>query len=319
MTRTFIAGLLTLGLAGLSASTAEACHSCKRTPCVAPQPAYQCITEMVPYTVMKTVTKVDYVPQTCTVMTREPVTNFVTKTCTYEHPVYETSYVQRRYTVTRPVYETNYVTQNYTVCRPVTTTRQVTEYCMQPTSWTETVPVMVRSGGCCGLGLLCGKLHGNHCGGVSQVGCQTVTRTCYTPVPVTRDVVETQMVAETQSRQVPVTSCRLVCEEKVDNVPVTRCRMVTECRTVQVPVTTFRCVPKTITKMVPVKRKECVPVTCYRKVKRMVPVCPAPVAMPVMASAPFAAPMASEQFGPAASMQTPVAASIQGPPPVPQK
>ena len=49
----------------LAGETVFACHNCKQTPCVlAPpcEPAYECVTEMVPFTVMKTKTRVDLVP-----------------------------------------------------------------------------------------------------------------------------------------------------------------------------------------------------------------------------------------------------------------
>jgi hypothetical protein len=310
MRSTSLAWLAALTLAGFATSAAEACHSCKQTPCVAPQPAYQCVTEQVPYTVMKTRMKVDYVPETCTVMVKQPVTTYVTKTRTIQRPVYDTTYVTRTYTVQRPVYDTTYVTQTYNVCRPVTTTRQVTSYCLQPTSWTETVPTYTKSG-CCGLGLLCGKLHGQSCNGLAQTGCTTVTRTCYTQVPVTRDVVETSYVNETASRQVPVRTCRIECEQKTEQVPVRTCRMVCETQTYQCPVTTYTCVPKTVTKMRRVCSKEVVPVTCYRTVKRMVPVvCAAPVAY---APAAYAAPQDL------AAPQAAVTPTTQAPPAIPTK
>ena len=147
---------------------------------------------------------------------------------------------------------------------------------MQPTSWSETVPVMAKASQAVAAAwdCLCGKLHGNSCGGLTQVGCQTVTRTSYTPVPVVRNVVETTMVTETHSRQVEVKTCRMITEQKVETVPIKVCRMVPEIRTVEVPVTRMKCVPKTVTRMVPVCSKEVVPVTCYKPVKRMVPELP---------------------------------------------
>ena len=45
--------------------TVLACHVCKQSPCVlvpAPAPKFECVTEMVPFTVMKTKTRVDLVP-----------------------------------------------------------------------------------------------------------------------------------------------------------------------------------------------------------------------------------------------------------------
>ena len=46
----------------MTSQTASACHMCKQNPCVlvAPQPAYQCVTEMVPYTVMKNHWRTEY-------------------------------------------------------------------------------------------------------------------------------------------------------------------------------------------------------------------------------------------------------------------
>ena len=52
-------------LVSLAGETVIACHVCKQTPCVitpAPAPAFECVTEMVPFTVMKTKTRVDLVP-----------------------------------------------------------------------------------------------------------------------------------------------------------------------------------------------------------------------------------------------------------------
>jgi hypothetical protein len=185
----------------------------------------------------------------------------------------------------------------------------VTSVCLQPTSWTETVPTYAKSG-CCGLGLLCGKLHGQSCGGLTPTGCKTVTKTCYTQVPVTRDVVETTYINETATRQVPVRTCRIECEQKVEQVPVRTCRWVCETQEYQCPVTTYTCVPKTVTKMRKVCTKEVVPVTCYRTVKRMVPVV---CAAPTVAYAPVAA-TPQDYAAPQAAAPT-----LQGPPAVPTK
>ena len=54
--------VLTVSLAG---NTVLACHTCKQTPCVMtppPAPAFECVTEMVPFTITKTKTRVDLVP-----------------------------------------------------------------------------------------------------------------------------------------------------------------------------------------------------------------------------------------------------------------
>ncbi len=279
----------------LGPGLASACHTCKRNPCVVATPAYQCVTEMVPYTVMERRTRVEYQPVTKTVMQRIPETTYEERTRVVRKPVYETSYVERTRVVRKPVYNTQYVTQNYTVCRPVTTTETVMDCVMQPVTQYRTVAVMAKTGGkghgCCGLGLLCG---GRGCKGLTQVGCQTVAETCYQPTQVAREVQKTTMVAETQSRQVPVTTCQIVCETVVEKVPVTSCRIVCETIVEKVPVTRVRCEPKQVTEMKAVCVKECVPVTKYRAVKRMVPCAPA---APVVyaAPAPQAAPQASAQ------------------------
>ena len=103
-------------------------------------------------------------------------------------------------------------------------------------------------------------------------GCQTVAQTCYTPVPVVRDVVETRMVPEVQTRQVPVTRCSIVREQKVVEVPVFHTRIVQEVVTERIPHVTVRCVPKTVTRRIPFPVCETVEVTCYRPVTRVVPV-----------------------------------------------
>jgi hypothetical protein len=134
-------------------------------------------------------------------------------------------------------------------------------------------------------------------------------------VPVTRTIAETQMVPETQVRQVPVTTCRWVREQRVENVPVTTCRYVREervettnlvcCRYETVPevrkfpVMRMRCEPEVRTRLVSVCVPETVQVTCYRPVRRLVPVCPvvAPAAgAPVLApSSQTPAPQTSDR------------------------
>jgi hypothetical protein len=286
----------------LGSEAARACGVCRRPACsgvpaCVVMPAYRCVTEMVPYTVMKTRMRVDYRPESITVMARVPHTTFIDRQVTVCRPVFDTHTVQRQVTVCRPVFDTQYVTRTFTVCRPVTTTRQVTDCVMQPHTRVVAVPVAT-GGGHCGLGLLCGKLHGGACSGVSAAGCQYVTQTCYTPVPVVRDVVETRMVADVQTRQVPVTSCRMVWEQRTIDVPVTTCRIVQEVQTIKVPVTTITCEPRTITRMVPVCTPETVPVTCYRPVTRIVPVCPpAPLAMAGPAAAPQSGPTSQAPSG----------------------
>jgi hypothetical protein len=279
---------MALAAVGLGTGGASACHTCKATPCAMPvQPAFECVTEMVPYTVMKKRVRTEYIPVQKTIMVKQPITQVVERQRVVCRPVYETSYIQRQRVVCRPVHDTSYVTRQDVVCRPVQTTREVTACVMQPYTTTEVVPTYVKTGGC-GLGLLCGKRHGGHCGGVSPAGCVEVTRTCYQPTMVTRQVVETQMVQEVVTRQVPVTTTRMVQEVVVENVPVTHCRMVREVVVDRVPdVCGYQCVPKVVTKMVKRKVCETVPVTCYRKVKRMVPlVAAAPVHDTLVAATP---------------------------------
>lgn len=263
----------------LSAGDASACHTCRQSPCVlapAPavcQPAYQCVTEMVPYTVMRTRMRIDYREEVVTVMKQELETTWEVRQRVVCKPVVDRSTVQRVVSVRKPVVQTDYVTQNVTVCRPVSSTRQVTEYCMQPVTQWVNVPTV----GTCGR---CGHP-------APSCGCQTVARTCYTPVPVVRDVVETRMVPEVQTRQVPVTRCSIVREEKVVVVPVFHTRIVQEVVTERIPHVSIRCVPKTVTRKVPFPVCETVPETCYRRVTRVVPVmAAAPQMMPAAQAAP---------------------------------
>jgi hypothetical protein len=270
---------------GLSPQVAQACHTCKRVPCViaAPQPAYQCVTDMVPYTVTRPRTRVDFVPVTKTIMVKEPIRQEVQYQRAICKPVFDTVVVPRTRQVCRIEYDTILVNKQVVQCRPVTTTRQVTQICMQPSTQLITVPVK----GHCGL---CGK---NPCGGT----CKTVAQTCYTPVPVTRDIVETSMVREVINTQVPVKQGRTVWDTVTENVKFTTCRMTTELITEKKLVTVgFQCVPKTITRQVPVKSCEMVTETCYKPVRRMVPIAYA-------AAAPVVAP--SSQVTPAAQAVTP--------------
>ena len=169
-----------LGMMVLTSGTASACHRCRQTPCVIapPAPRVECVTDMVPYTVMKTRTRMDYQPVTETVMARVPETTWTERQRVVCKPVFDTATVQKRIMVRKPVYDTQYVNRTVTTCRPVTETHQVTTICMQPTTTYQTVPVTMKRGHCG----LCGK---------SEVvcGCKTVAKTCYTPVPVVRDVV----------------------------------------------------------------------------------------------------------------------------------
>ncbi len=269
----------------MTSQTASACHKCKQNPCVlvAPQPAYECVTEMVPYTVMKNHWRTEYETVTKTVMVRQPITNYVERQRVVNKPVYDTIEVPRQRVVCKPIHETDYVTQTYTVCKPVQTTQQVTSYCMQPTTQLVTVPT----------GHRCGLCHKDPC------GCMTVAQTTYTPVPVVRDVVTTTMVPETQTRQVPIHRTRYVQEVVNDVQKITKCRMVQEVVNEKVPCVTWTCVPKTITKQIPHRVCEQVAVTCYKPVTRMVPC--AAVAPVGYASAPAVAP--SIQAAPAPSSQ----------------
>ena len=265
-----------LGLMLLTSGTASACHKCRQNPCVIapPGPRVECVTEMVPYTVMKTRTRMDYQPVVETVMARIPETTFTERQRVVCKPVFDTTTVQKRIVVRKPVFDTQYVDQTVTTCRPVSETHQVTEICMQPSTQLVTVPATM-------------KVKTGHCGrcGKSEVicGCKTVAQTTFTPVSMVRDVTTTRMVRETSVRQVPVTHCRMVCEEKIVDVPVTHCRMVQEVVTDRIPHTTWHCEPKQVTRMVPVPVCETVPVTCYRPVTRMVT-----IEAPVMAAAQYA-------------------------------
>ncbi len=267
----------------LMTGTAEACHKCRQTPCVYTAPAAcapttQCVTEMVPYTVMRNRTRIEFREETVTIMVREAETTWTERPRVICRPVIDTTTVQKLIDVCKPVFETNYVNQNITVCRPVSTTRQVTEYCMQPTTQYVTVPVASSCGKCGRKAPAC--------------GCQTVAQTCYKPVPVVRDVVETHMVRDVETRQVPVTRCSIVREQKVVDVPVYHTRMVQETVTERIPHVTFRCVPKTITRQIPYPVCETVPETCYRPVTRVVPVT-------------YAAPQVAPSYQAAASGQAP--------------
>lgn len=280
--------VLAVSLAG---QNALACHACKQTPCILapPAPAFECVTEMVPCTVMKTRTRVDLVP-VCTKTVAETKIDIV-----YDEqirpvcrPVFDTVFLTRCYTVCRPVCETTMVCQPYTVCRPVTTTRQVTEYCLKPYTELITVPVKDR----------CGR-----CGpGAGSCTCKTVARTCYVRVPVVREVTETCMVTEVQNRMVPVVHWHMVPEQRVEKYPVTVARMVNETVRVRVPRMVTRCVPKTLVYKTAVVTCEEIPVTVYRPVVKMVPVvAPCPQAVPT----PQAIPAPSGQLGATAPRPTP--------------
>jgi hypothetical protein len=245
----------------LAGETVSACHTCKQTPCViAPPaaPAFECVTEMVPFTVMKTKTRVDLVPVcTKTVMETKIETVYDEQIREVCKPVFDTVFETRCSIVCRPVCETTMVCQPYKVCRPVTTTRQVTEYCLKPYTELITVPVKTKCGHC------------GHSGGGCT--CKTVARTCYKRVPVVHEVPETHMVTEIQTQMVPVVHWRMVPEQRVERVPVTICRMVNQTVRVRVPRLVFRCVPKTLVYKTAILSCEEIPVTVYRSVVKMVP------------------------------------------------
>jgi hypothetical protein len=140
-----------------------------------------------------------------------------------------------------------------------------------------------------------------HCGLCGKTapacGCATVAQTCYTPVPVTRNISVTQLVSEIQTRQVPVTTTRFVPESREIKVPIVSCQMVSEVVTQKIPVVSFRCVPRQITRQVPYPVCETVAVTCYRPVTRMVPIVPVatPRAAPSGQTAPSGQSAASAQ------------------------
>ena len=277
----------------MTARTASACRLCGHNPCV--MPAYQCVTEMVPYTVMKPVWRTEFEQVTCTVMVREPVTNYVERQRVVCKPVYHTIEVPCQRVVCKPIQETSYVTRTYCVAKPVRTTQQVTTYCMQPT--TQLVTVQAKRG-------LCGICHKDPC------CCQTVAQTCYTPVPVVKDVVVTTVVPETKTRQVPVYHTRYVQEVVNDVRKITQCQMVQEVVTEKVPCVTWRCVPKTITRQIPHRVCDQVAVTCYRRVSRMVPCTYETVAAPSSQVVPSTQAAPSSQAAP--STQAPAAPSKQG-------
>jgi hypothetical protein len=285
--------------------SATACFLCHRTPCVFEpcQPAYECVTDLIPYTVMKTRLRIDYQPVQKTVMVRQPIMQTVERQRVVCRPVYDTTFIEQRYLVQHPVTQTTYVDQTVTVCRPVTTTRQVAVTCMQPISHVVTVPAMTCQH--CGLGLLCGRRHGMPCGGMTASGCVNVIQTCYQPTTVIRDVIETQMVTDVQTRKVPVITCQMVTDERVRQIPIRHCRMVQEVVVDRRQICVgWQCVPKTITRMIPIKTCETVPVTCYKRVHRLVAVCP--TFTPIVAATALLA-------GPSAQSSTPSAQEVAAP------
>src|SRR4051794_8001315 len=94
----------------LGPQTAPACHKGHQTHCVLPPPppapAFQCVTEMVPYTVMENRTRVEFRPVTETVMTRVPETTWINRPREICRTVFDTTTEQRQFVVCRPVYDT---------------------------------------------------------------------------------------------------------------------------------------------------------------------------------------------------------------------
>jgi hypothetical protein len=254
----------------LTTETVRGCPTCGQAPCVivpAPVPAFTCVTEMVPITIMKTKTNVDLVPVcTKTVMETKIDTVYDEQTQNVCKVLFDTVFETHCTTVCRPVCETTMVCQSYTVCRPVTTTDYVTEYCLK--AYTELVPAT--------CGITCGRV-GSHGGGY----CNAVARTCYKRVPVVREVTRTNLVTEIHTQMVPTVRWRTVAEQKVERVPVTSCRIVNDVVRIKVPRLVFRYEPKTFVYKTAVLTCEEIPVTVYRPVVKMVPVVePSPQAMP---------------------------------------
>lgn len=284
------AAILAVAPAGPNAS---ACHTCGKTPCTlapAPAPAFECVTEMVPCTIMKSRTRVDLVPAYTKTVTETKIDivydEQIQPVC---RTIFDTVFQTRCVTVCRPVCETKMVCQPYTVCRPVTKTQQVTEYCLQP--YTEYVTIPVK--GKCG--------HSGHAAGCGT--CQTVARTCYRRVPVVREVTETCMVTEVRTQMVPVVHWRMVPEKRIEPCPVTVVRMVNDTVRVRVPRMVVRCVPKTLVYKKAVLTCDEIPVTVYRPVVKMVPVvAPCPQAVPT----PQGGPAATGQLGAKAPETAPV-------------
>jgi len=262
------AAVLAVSLAG---GNVVACPTCNQTPCaIAPPPAtfFKCVTEMVPFTVMKTKTRVDFVP-VCTkvVMETKIDTIYDEQTRTVCKPIFDTVVETRCSTVCRPVCETTMVCQPYKICRPITTTHHVTESCLKPYTELVTVPVKTRCGFC------------GHSGGACT--CKTVARTRYQRVLVQREVTETRMVTEVQTQMVPVVQWRMVTEQRIEKVPVTICRMVNQEVRIKVPRLVFQSVPKTLVYKTAVLTCEEIPVTVHRPVVKMVPVVePSPQVIP---------------------------------------
>jgi hypothetical protein len=240
-----VAAVVLSGMVG----TAEACYcgaaryaACSRTCCT--PVTQEC------HTVMKTCQQVVYRQKqyTCYRTCYEAVCE--QKTVTAVRYVPETQYRQCTQTVCKPVYETAEREVCYTVCKPVKYTQTVK---MCGGHWeNRQVETCVK----------------NPCDPCAPA--VKTTRQCRVWVP---EVIEKQVecvkyVAETQSKKVPYTVCKMVAEQRVVQVPYTVCKAVSYQTTVpcvryvakQVPYTVTRCEPEVVTTQAPVQ--VCCPTAC---------------------------------------------------------
>ena len=228
-------GVLAAVLMAMTAEAAWACPQCRQNPCVMPvmdtKPAVKFVIEPVQYTVLVQRVRVDYREETTTVMKRMPETTYTEVQRVVCRPKVETTMITKQIPIRRPEFDTHFVTETYTTCRPVQTTRRVTEIEMRPTS--KLVSVVAPTVAACAAKRS------------RPAPARTSALTCVTPVPVVREVVETSMVPEVRTRQVPVTTCRMVQDVQTVEVPVTHVSMVQEVVTDRVPHVTIKCVPET--------------------------------------------------------------------------
>ena len=201
------------------AGSASACHACQKTPCVlAPPvaaPAYQCVTEMVPYTVYKQRKRIEFETVTETIMVKVADTTYVERQRVVCKPVWDTNYVQREVNICRPVPETTVVNQQYTVCKPVSTTRQVTEYLHAADDHPGHGPRGARSAATAARPS-------------PPAAARPSPRRPTRRSPWSGTWSRPKWSAEVPTRQVPVTTTHLVREPKVETVPVRTCRIVQE-------------------------------------------------------------------------------------------
>jgi hypothetical protein len=195
------------------------------------------------YTVMQTCQKVVYQQKqiTCYRTCLEAVHEQKTITCTRMVP--EVRYRDCVETVCRPVYETGEREVCYTVCKPVKT-MQTVKVCAG--HW-ET-----RSVECC---------QRNPCDPCAPAVKATKQCRVWVPEMVEKQVECVRYVAETQTKKVPYTVCKMVPEQRVRKVSYTVCKPETYQMTVpcvryvskQVPYTVTRCEPQIVTTQVPVQ------------------------------------------------------------------